>query len=393
VTARRAVALVARRELRERLRSKAFMASLAVQLLILVGVVAISALSGSGPETVRVGSVTPADRAVAEAARSQARALDLKVEVRRLPDGPAAVRAVRDERVDIALAGGRLVAGSDPDAKQVALLQSAARDVRARALLRADGLTGAEIERALAPPPLQVTEVDDGQAGQGLAAIASLLLYVALFSVGFYVASGVIEEKSSRVVELILSTIRPVHLMAGKVLGIGLVGIVQVAVVGGVGIAVALASGEVELPSATAETAALVVVYFVFGYALYAAAFAAAGSLVTRQEDSQSSTTPLMALLLAGYFASLAVIDDADSTLATVCSFLPPIAPMVVPARAAQDALPAWELAVSLVLMAAATALLLRLAARVYERSVLRLGAPVRLREALRLARTPSRPS
>jgi ABC-2 type transport system permease protein len=391
VTARRAVRLVARRELRERLRSKAFLASLAIQLLIVVGVLAIGALASGGKDTVRVGSVTPADRAVAGKARAQAPSLDLKLELRRFPDRTTAVRAVRDERVDLALAGGTLLTGSNPDGSRVALLRNAAGDLRSRERLRGAGLSAGEIERALEPPSLEITEVEDGQTGQGLAAISSLLLYVALFSVGLYVASGVIEEKSSRVVELILSTIRPLHLLAGKVVGIGLVGILQVTVVGGAGIAAALASGEVELPSATPETAGLVLAYFVLGYALYAAAFAAAGSLVTRQEDSQTTTTPLMAVLVAGYFASLVVVDDPGSTIATICTFLPPVAPLIVPARAAQDALPAGELAVSLILMIAATAFLLRLAARVYERSVLQLGAPVRLGAALRLAR--SRPS
>ena len=97
----------------------------------------------------------------------------------------------------------------------------------------------------------------------------------------------------------------------------------------------------------------LVGVYFVLGYLLYACAFAVAGSIVSRQEDLQSSSAPLSILLVGGYLAGIATIDAPDGSLATVCTFLPPVAPMVVPGRAAQGALPGWELALSIVLMVA----------------------------------------
>ncbi len=216
-----------------------------------------------------------------------------------------------------------------------------------------------------------------------------LLLYIAIITFGNVVAVGVIEEKSSRVIELILSTIRARELLAGKVLGIGLVGLIQLVAVGGAGLAFALATGELDLPSSTAWTAVLVAVYFVLGYLLYACAYAMAGALVSRQEDAQSTTAPMTIVLVGSYLLSLSVLDDPDSTLATIGSFIPPLAPMIVPARAAQDALPAWELAVSILLMLACSALLIRLAGRVYERAVLRLGAPLKLSQALTLAREP----
>ena len=90
---------------------------------------------------------------------------------------------------------------------------------------------------------------------------------------------------------------------------------------------------------------------------------------------------------MVGYLAGIKVIDSPDGTLATICTFLPPVAPMVVPARAAEGELPAWELAISIALMAIAIVVLIWLAARIYDRVVLRMGAPMKLREALRLAR------
>ncbi|MGI8594508.1 MAG: ABC transporter permease [Solirubrobacteraceae bacterium] len=310
------------------------------------------------------------------------------VEIEGLGGEAAARRAVDSEDVDVALAGGALLTRADPSDEIVALVQSASRATRGAAVLRQAGLGQDRIRAALDPAPVAVREVGgEGDQGAGLAFIGTLLLYIAILTFGYYVASGVVEEKSSRVIELVLSAIRPVELLCGKVVGIGLVGFVQLVAVAGVGLAAALATGAVDLPATAASTAALVAPFFVLGYAFYACAIAVSGAIVSRQEDIQSTTSPMMVMLVAGYLAAISVIDKPESTLATVCTFLPPVAPMVVPARAAQDALPPWELAVSVVLMLAGTAVLVRLAARIYERAVLRLGAPLKLREALRLAR------
>jgi ABC-2 type transport system permease protein len=134
-------------------------------------------------------------------------------------------------------------------------------------------------------------------------------------------------------------------------------------------------------------TAVLIAVYFVLGYLFYACAFAVTGAVVSRQEDVQSSSGPLTLVLIVAYLVAISAADSPESTLAVAATLIPPLAPMIVPARAAQDALPLGELALSLVLMALATALLLWIADRVYDRTVLRMGAPMKLRDALRLAR------
>jgi ABC-2 type transport system permease protein len=152
-------------------------------------------------------------------------------------------------------------------------------------------------------------------------------------------------------------------------------------------VGVALAIGSLDLPESTGEAIALVIVYFVLGYLLYAAAFAVSGAIVSRQEDVQSSSAPLSILLIAGYLVAISTIDSPESTIAVVSTFVPPLAPMVVPGRAAQDALPLWELVVSIGLMIVATGLLLWMAARIYDRVVLQMGAPLKLRQALRYVR------
>jgi ABC-2 type transport system permease protein len=402
---RRAIHLVARREVRERLRSRAFRVGLAIQLLVIavVAVIAIATGGDDGPEQVRVATVGAEARAVGETAQAQQRAFDVDVELRQFDSAAAARAAVRDEEVDVALVGGGsatgpgatgeaarggLLTGADSSDEAVALLQSAARTTRSAARLRAAGLSPAEIRRALDPPPLAVADVSGDEAdGAGLAFVGSLLLYLSIMGFGYAVASGVIEEKTSRVIELLLSTIQPAQLLAGKVLGIGLVGLVQLLATVVVGVAIVVGSGEIDLPSSTASTAVLVAVYFVLGYALYACAFAVAGAIVSNQEDTQSTTTPMMVLLVGGYLASFPVIEEPDGLLAQILTFVPPVAPMIVPVRAAQDALPAWELALSIALMLAATIALVLLAARIYERTILRTGSPLKLSAALRLAR------
>ena len=122
---------------------------------------------------------------------------------------------------------------------------------------------------------------------------ASFLLYGQLLVYGFWVAMGVVEEKSSRVVEVLLAAIPPRALIAGKIIGLGLLGLAQFALLGVVGLAIAAATGAIELDSTKVGILAIVLVWFLLGFALYAGLFAMAGVLVSRQEDVQSTTTPL----------------------------------------------------------------------------------------------------
>jgi ABC-2 type transport system permease protein len=391
VSGGRAICLSARREIRERLASRAFLVSTAIQVLIVVAIVVVIGLTaGDEAEKFDLGYVGPEARAVVDSAIDAEASIDAEISSEAFDDQAAARSALADDELDAAVAGGDLLTTGDPSQSLNALLQEASRQARGFESLRGQGLSDEQIRAALDPPPLPVEEVAGGSEGQGIAAIGSLLLYIAILSYGILVATAVVTEKSTRVVEVVLAAIRPIQLLAGKVIGIGLIGILQLLVIGGVGIALALALGQVELPATTGETALLVFVFFVLGYLLYASAYAVAGAIVSRQEDVQSSSAPLTILLIVDYLASTAALGAPDSGIAVVCTFVPPLAPMVVPARAAQDALPGWELALSLALTVVFVVVLIWLAARVYERAVLRMGAPLKLRSVLRLAREPA---
>lgn len=388
---RRAIGLVAKRELREGLRSRAWRASLAIQVLLVAGIAIVSIVTAGddGPSRKDLVTVGPRAERIAAEAESAQRSYGIELSVERSRSVAAAREEVRDEDADAALGAGGLIVGEDPDDALVALLQNSARVVEGERRLRQAGLSPVAAEAALNPPPLRTIELapPEGEGGGGLAYLGALLLYIAIITFGYAVASSVITEKSSRVVEVILSAIRPSQLLAGKVIGVGLLGLVQIALIGAVGLTVTLVGGEVDLPDSTAATAALVLVYFVLGYAFYGCAFAGVASLVSRQEDAQSTTTPLLVILIGSYIATNSALGDPDGSLAQVGTFLPPMAPMLVPGRAAQGELPLWELALSLAVMVLSILIVVRLAARIYNRSVLRFGTPLKLREALSLAR------
>ena len=205
-----------------------------------------------------------------------------------------------------------------------------------------------------------------------------------LLTYGLWVATGVVEEKSSRVVEILLSTLSPRALMAGKIVGLGLLGMGQLLLVVAVGIALALATGSLEPNAGDVGPALLVLLWFPLGYALYASLYAATAALVSRQEDLQSATTPLTILILVSFFLSFSALEDPGGTLAKVASLVPFSAPLVMPGRMALgDATPV-EVAVAVVLLVATTILLVRVGARVYAGAILRTGKPVKLLEALR---------
>lgn len=381
--------LVARRELREGLRSRALRASLVVQVLLVVGI-AIAAGTSSGddaPPQRTLGVVGATTESTIGAARDRDDAFDLRLRVRELPDEGAARRAVRDEDVDAALVGERLLMPEDPDSNLVALVQTSWRATRSAERLRREGLTARQVAAALTPEPLATARVApaEGSGGEGLAFLGALLLYVAVLMGGYAIAASVVGEKSSRVIEIVLATIRPGQLLGGKVIGIGIVALLQVAITILFGLAAVLAIGGVDLPASTTKTGVLVAIYFLLGYALYGMAFAATASIVSRQEDLNSTTTPLMILLIGGFILSTSALSNPDGSLAVVSTFVPPIAPLVVPGRGAQGALPDWQLAVSIALMALSVLGVGRLAARIYARSVLRFGTPMKLSQALRL--------
>lgn len=209
-----------------------------------------------------------------------------------------------------------------------------------------------------------------------------ILLFVLLSQYGTWILLGVVEEKSSRVVEVLLATLRPRQLLAGKVLGIGLVALLQATLILAVALGVGAAVGSDVLHGGNPTDVLATLAWLVLGYVFYCWVYAAAGSLATRQEHIQTLAFPLQLPLLLGYITSLtAITSGSASTFVHVLAYLPPTAPFAMPVLVALGQVTWWQFAISVVLSVAATAGVSRLAATVYVRAILRTGQRVRLRD------------
>ncbi|TWH75725.1 ABC transporter permease [Modestobacter roseus] len=382
------VRLVAAREVTTRIRDKNFLIGSAVLILLIVGMLVFQVIINSGTDETRIG-VVGGDAAVEQALTAQGDALGTDVTVVEYDDEAAARTAVEDEDVDGALlspsgAQPELLVDSGGESTRT-LVQGALTNLAMAAQLDQAGVQlqpGPEVELVSLD-----ADADDRFTSTIVALVGVVVLYSLIILFGQFVAQGVVEEKSSRVVELLLATMRPWQLLAGKVIGLGLLGLAQILLVAVIGVAGALAFDVVELPGDVIGPVVTVIAWFVLGYAFYASVFAAAASLVSRQEDLGTVITPTTILLVAGFVIAIQAAQDPASTLATVTSFIPGLSPMVMPVRMAAGEAAVWEVAVAVVLMLLAIAAVVRIGGRIYSGALLRTSGKVSMREALKTER------
>ncbi|HEX5622208.1 MAG TPA: ABC transporter permease [Solirubrobacteraceae bacterium] len=388
MSARLAVWEVARRELVERSRSRTMRVSFVILLLAVVGGAIAAARIADATPVDHFALVGPRAEALAPLLERQARASGREAEFQRLDDAATAARAVRDGDIDVAIANERLIVERSDSGAAVRVAQQAVTAHATLERLEALGLTQEQAVEALAaaPLPVQVLEPEgrDADRNRDVLFAGMVGLFWALIGFGTAVASSVTEEKSSRVVELLLTTVSPRRLLAGKVLGVGLLGLAEVTVIGAAALVAGHLAGGAGLPSGAPGAVALVAGWFVLGFAFYSVAFAAVGAMVSRQEDLGSAIAPISLLMTGAYFASLAAIENPNGTWAQIATLLPPFAPMVVPARVVLGDMSALAVLASIGLQITATVLLVIISARVYERAILRIGAPVSLHAVLR---------
>jgi ABC-2 type transport system permease protein len=376
MSGRRAITLVAQREIRERLRSRAFVASTVVMLAI-VGASAAFARVYAPERTFRVAVAAPAPSGLDAALQRAAKPFDATVRLRVLGSASAGREELAARKIDalLLLGADRLVFRVNVDSKLAAVADTAVRALR-RHLPPAPELTTTTLE-----PP-------DGKSSDAatlVATIGSLLLLTSLAVYGQWVLVGVVEEKNNRVVELILSTVRPRDLLAGKVIGIGLLGLAQLTLVAGLAAGL-LVAGLFDAPTSLGGNVALVVPWFALGFALYAVAYAAAGALASRQQNAETAGQPVTYTLLATYFVGYgALAADPEGLLAHALTMFPVTAPLVLPARSALVGVPLWEHALAVVLVLASIYALVRLAGRVYAHGLLHSGPRLGLRAAWRV--------
>ncbi len=392
-----AVGLVASREISTRVKSKAFRVSTVIMLLlIVVGIVVIKLISGGGGADATVG-YTSATAPLAAPLKAGGQAVDEKIETVQVADEAAGRAKLADGSLDALLTGdGKSVhvqVKKDLDGKLANVLQLLSQQVALNQQITALGGNPAQFQAAIASakfvedPPLEQPYDYNGQQ-LVLGIVAGILIYLSLMINGQTVAQGVVEEKTSRVVELLLSTIKPWQLMAGKVLGIGVVGLIQMLVIGIGGVVAGLATNVLTISvSAAVGTVVWLVVWYLLGFFMYSIVFAALGALVSRQEDVGGAVMPALMFVIAGYVIGISVLpSDPGNTFVEVLSVIPVFSPTLMPMRLAMGGVPVWEAVVSVGLVVLLIPGLIWLAARIYRNAVMRTGAKVKLRDALRAA-------
>jgi ABC-2 type transport system permease protein len=390
------VYLIARRELRVRVRTRSFVVGTAVSIVVLAVIMLVQGTLFSEGNNKSVVGLNGQAIAIAPQVTEAASRLGRQVQTREITDLGDGESLVADGELDALVSGA-------PANLTVLVKDELDRDLR-NVL---DGIVQQQVLRA------QLAAIEDLNADQVLGTVASAhaavrslrapdpnrderlaialviiaLLYVSLVLYGSMVAQGVVEEKSSRVVETLLAAVRPGRLLAGKVLGIGLVGLFQLALIGGFGLLLAMLSSAVSITGVAAGTLLWGLVWFLLGFFLYSAVFAAAGSLVSRQEDVQAVLIPIMMVLALAFVLGFTVLaQDASGTASTVLSLIPPFTPILMPGKIALGTAAGWQILLGIGLTLAATALLTLLGGRIYRGALLQLGARSRLRDALRAA-------
>ena len=387
----RAIGLVARREFLTQVAKKSFVISNVIILLAIVGgIVAYSLFSGGDEDRATIGLV--GDQSLAPVLVATGDATGTPVDVVPAAGEQAARDEVSSGDLDVALipgTGGSVTAVTESELSSGlrTVIDAAVIQQAQAGALAAQGVDPAELAAATGRAVVTVDALDppDPEKGQrvALSVAVVVLLYMQIMMFGMYVAMGVVEEKSSRVVELLLSTLRPLQLLWGKVIGIGAVGLVQLTAYGVAGVAAGLATGVLTVTGTAIGVLAGTLGWFVLGFAFFAVLYAAAGSMVSRQEDVNATASPLMVLIVIMFFSAFSSVSNPDGTLSNVLSWIPPFSAILMPLRIAAGVASPVQVVVTVALMLAVTAALSVLAAKIYQRSILRIGKVVSWKEAL----------
>jgi ABC-2 type transport system permease protein len=392
---------VARRELTERGRSKAYLLTTLITLLVVVALIVLPSIFGGGTDEYQVGSVGQGNTQIIEAGELLANANDE-------PDAEPSVSITEvqfatQEEAEAALEAGEvdavLVDGSEAivetlggfgESSILAFLQQGAASVRVEELVETEGDVAADVIQIMASEPLETStlsgqDADDGSKG-AIAYFALLLLYLAILIYGQWILSAVTEEKSNRVVEVLLSTVKPWQLLAGKIAGVGLLGLAQFAGTIVIAFLTLRITGAYDIPPVDMTLVAHLVLWFVLGFLLYAVMFGAAGSLVSRMEDAQNVAFPMSLIAVAGFLVAITTLSDPDGIGATIGTFVPLTAPFVVPVRVALGAIPAWQYLAALIITIGTIIGFVFVAGRIYAGGLLRYGGRVKVRDAWRSA-------
>ncbi len=400
--------LIARREYLERIRAKSFLI-----MTILIPILMGGLLFGGAVINSRIGSnhiaVVTDNPQFAEDLKTELSGKNRQAIVDVYSPTEPGVRDLLDQRMQkrsIGLGGYLWVTPPapgqsrgtyewDPKAKADIVTKSrvadAVRGVLARETLAQRGMSATEVNDLLKPVELKPPPKDRKNSDAAFISAYGLffLMYFVILFYGMNVARSIIEEKTSRVFEVMLSKVRPAEMMAGKVIGVGSVGLTQV----GIWIAVALVAFKIQglatevdaLP--TPGQLVCFVIFFILGYILYSSIAAALGAMTNSEQELQQMNMFLMLPLIACSVVIFRVVTDPDGPISVFMSFVPFCTPLIMYTRIIVHQPPVWQIVLSIVLLIATIYVILWIASRIYRVGVLMYGKKPNLPEILRWLR------
>lgn len=272
-------------------------------------------------------------------------------------------------------------------------IQSGVHTVLTREGLISHGLTGQQIDQITAPVDIDTSSSGNAALAFGIAYLFFFLMYMVIMLYGMNTARSIIEEKTSRVFEVLLATIKPDQLLAGKILGVGAVGVTQVAVwmvaafaLSGSSMVARLAgsSGTGAHGVLSAAQVGFFVLYFIFGFLLYSSIAAALGAMTNSEQELQQLNMFLVMPLAFCMVMLFPVVRAPDSTLARVVSLIPFCSPLLMNLRTSLTSVPAWEIILSVVLMSLTIVGVIWISSRIYRVGILMYGKRPNLPEIVR---------
>jgi ABC-2 type transport system permease protein len=377
--------LVARRELRQRAKTRAFAISTVVLVIAVALGVALPAILSRNAKPERIGYVGGNAATTTGIIAEAGRLAGVKTVAVPQPSVAAAEAALRSGDLSAVLVGDTEVL-----VKQVPLggvssgLATLAQVAGLTRLVETVPGAAAAVAHGIALPVRGLEPPSKPLSSRLTGLFTVILVWIMISVYGSQIALGIGEEKGSRIAEVLLSSLRPIQLLVGKVTGIGLLALAQAAAMVIVFVVAGFASGSDLVHGAAIGIVLTGGVFVVLGYAFYCTAFAAAGSLVSRQSDVNSTILPVQLPLIIAYILSYTVIYANNANVFYhVLGFFPPTAPIAMPVLYASGDVPLWQVVVAAALLAVSTVWMARVAAGIYGRSILRTGARVKLREVL----------
>lgn len=386
------VALVAAREMRERFRGRIFRVGTLFILAVVAAAIVIPTLNKEKSQPQRVGLVGTFSAQLRESVVSTAKSVGVTVDFVLETGAQQARSDLRSGRVSLAILDGRELVVNQPirptDSSAAAQIVFAlAVNLGELEALQAAHLTPAQARELANARALPVKSLQPGTTRgttNTTSLIGIILIFVMLSQYNTWILVGVMEEKSSRVIEVLLAAVRPIRLLTGKVLGIGLVALAQASVIVIFALLLAKSVGS-DLLHGTAPMVLLsTLVWLILGYAFYCWVYAAGGSLVERQDQVQSLALPLSLPIIFGYVMALTAAASGNaSPFFKVLGYLPPTAPFAMPVLVGLGEVAWWQFFISAAISVVCTVGVARLAAVIYRRAILRTGGRVKLRALL----------